>query len=227
MALDSNKTRKIWSIINCIETGTPYFDYSSITILPDGPNNIRQVTLSVGFTEYGSNLKKVVQRYVDKKGKYANRFVPYLNRIGKMPSLVTDKNFVDALVTSSKNDKLMRDAQDEIFEQVYFEPALKWAAKEGIETPLGILVVYDSHLHSGGVFTFLRNKFSEKTPTHGGDEKKWISDYLISRDSWLSNHSNKSVRSSAYRTKTYIKLANRNNWDLIGPINTLNGCAVL
>jgi chitosanase len=226
MALDSNKTRKIWSIINCIETGTPYFDYSSITILPDGPDNIRQVTLSVGFTEYGGNLKKVVQRYVDKKGKYANRFVPYLNRIGKMPSLVTDKNFIDALVTSSKNDKLMRDAQDEIFEEVYFEPALKWAAKEGIETPLGILIVFDSLLQSGSIFTFLRNRFSEKTPANGGSEKRWIAQYVEVRNSWLSSHSNKAVRNSAYRTKTYLQLIKKENWDLVGPVTTLHGCNV-
>jgi chitosanase len=224
MELDNLTKRKIWSIVNCVETGTPYFAYDQITILPDGPNNIECVTLSVGFTEFGGNLKKVVQRYVDKKGKYANRFVPYLNRIGKMPSLSKDKNFIDALVISSKNDKLMRNAQDEIFEEVYFQPALKWAATEGIETPLGILVVYDSFLHSGSIFTFLRNRFTEKTPANGGSEKRWISQYVDARQNWLSNHSNKPVRNSAYRTRTYQQLIKKENWDLVGPVTTLNGC---
>lgn len=227
MVLPLETCKKIWSIVNCIETGTSFFDYSQITILPDGPNRIRQLTLSVGFTQSSTNLEKVIRLYLDKKGKYSNRFTPYLKRISTDFGLVNDKNFIDALVTSSKNDQLMRDAQDEIFDQVYFGPALKWCEKEGIKTPLGILVVYDSMLQSGQIFTFLRNKFVEKTPAHGGDEKKWISSYVNVRNNWLSNHSNKAVRNSAYRTRTYIKLIEANNWDLKGPIKTLNGCNVV
>ncbi len=224
--MDQKIVKKIWSIINCIETATPYKDYSKITILPDGPNNIKQITLSAGATEFGGNLKKVVQRYIDKKGKFANRFTPYINRIGKMPSLVSDKNFINNLVHASVNDQLMKDAQDEVFDEVYFQPAVRWAANEGIKTPLGILVIFDSFLQSGAIFTFLRNRFSAKTPRNGGTEEQWITQYVNARNSWLSGHSNKPVRNSAYRTRTYQRLIKSGNWDLKGPIRTEHGCNI-
>lgn len=235
MELEHSIKRKIWSIVNCVEMGVPYFKYDDYTILPDGPHGIKQFTLSLGYVEFSTyngkvgpgNLKKVVDLYLSKNGKHKDLLLPYQNRIGKLPSLAGDKNFVTNMVYVSKNDQLMRDAQDEIFDQVYFGPALKWCEKEGIKTPLGILVVYDSLLQSGQIFTFLRNKFSERTPTHGGDEKKWITSYVNVRNNWLSNHSNKAVRNSAYRTRTYIKLIEANNWDLKGPIKTLNGCNVV
>jgi chitosanase len=224
MELNYSIKKKIWSIVNCMEMGVPYFKYDDYTVLPDGPNGIKQYTASLGFTEYGGNLKKVIDRYISKKGKYIDRLLPYQNRIGKMPSLAGDKNFITNMVFVSKNDQAMKDAQDEIFEEVYFNPALKWAETEGIKTNLGILTVYDSFLHSGQIFTFLRNKFKERTPSHGGDEKKWITAYLQARLNWLENHSNSAVRSSAYRVRTYLKLIEKNNWDLVGPITTLNGC---
>lgn len=218
--------KKIWNILNCIETGTPFFAYDSITILPDGPDQAKQVTLSVGFTEAGGSLRKVVERYVQKNGKFVNWFAPYKDRIGKRPFLVNDRNFISILVHASKNDPLMREAQDEIYEEVYFKKAMDWCQAEGITTPLGMLVIFDSLLQSGAVFTFLRNRFSERTPAHGGDEKKWIAGYVTARNNWLSTHSNKPVRNSAYRTKTYLQLISKNEWDLKKPVRTLNGCNV-
>lgn len=42
----------------------------------------KQITLSIGFTEGGGNLKKVLQRYVGKGRKLAAQFAPYLPTLG-------------------------------------------------------------------------------------------------------------------------------------------------
>lgn len=216
----------MWNLLSCMETGTPYMKYDMITILPDGPKGIRQITLGVGFTEFGGNLKKVVQLYVNKKGIYADKLSPFVDKIGKIP-LVNDASFVELLKIASKKDGIMMDCQDTIFEEKYFTPAMKWAHTEGFKTNLAILCIFDSFLQSGQIFGFLRNRFSEKTPRNGGDEKKWITEYIIARQQWLKTHSNRAVRNSAYRTQSYLKIINNNNWDLLGVIKTDNGCSVI
>jgi chitosanase len=215
--LEKEKLDKIKKVINMMEMGVPNLKYDDITILPDGPNGRRQITLSVGFTEYGGNLKKVVETYIKKEGKYAKDFEPYVDKIGKT-SLVNDHEFINLLKTASKEDQLMKDAQDKVYEDVYIQPALNWAKSRGFEKPLSLLVVIDSFLQSGQVFAFLRNRFSEKTPIDGGDEKDWITAYIETRHFWLKNHTNKAVRNSSYRTKDYLKMIADNNWNLDAPV---------
>lgn len=201
-----------------MEMGVPYMQYDSITILYDGPGNTPQITLSVGATEMGGNLKKIVDLYISKNGKYSKDFIPYSDRIGKKPSLVDDKKFIDLLKTSSREDPLMREAQDEIYESAYLQSGIDWGKANGFTHPLSYLVIIDSFLHSGRIFMFLRNKFSEKTPANGGDEKDWITAYVEARHNWLRTHSNKAVRNSSYRTKDYLRYIADNNWNLKNPV---------
>lgn len=219
MDLEKDKLVKIKKIINSMEMGTPNMKYDDITILPDGPNKLRQITLSVGFTQFGGNLKKVIELYIKKGGKYADQFKPYLEGMEKLTSkLVDDKKFIELLKTASREDQLMKDAQDEIYDKVYLQPAINWAKSRGLTHPLSYLVVIDSFLQSGQVFTFLRNRFSEKMPIDGGDEKDWITAYVETRNKWMSNHSNRAVRNSAYRTRDYLKMIANNNWKLDDPV---------
>lgn len=215
--IPKEKLDKIKKVINMMEMGTPNLKYDDITILPDGPNGRRQITLSVGFTEYGGNLKKVVETYIKMDGKYADDFKKYVDKIGKT-SLVNDKEFINLLKKASKEDQIMKDAQDKVYEDVYIRPAINWAKSRGFTHPLSFLVVIDSFLQSGQVFAFLRNRFPEKTPVDGGDEKDWITAYVETRHNWLKNHSNRAVRNSSYRTKDYLKMISNNNWDLKDPV---------
>ena len=224
--MDKDKIKKIKSIIACIETNNPDNGYELITLLYDGPNNIRQVTLGNGLTEYGGNLKKCIELYIAKKGKFADDFKKYVDKIGKFPSLSSDSEFLDLLKKASKEDQIMRDAQDEIFDTEYWNPSLKWAKDNGFKpTPLSQLIIYDSFVQSGQ-FKFLRNQFEEAVPVNGGNEKEWIKAYSKARLFWLSNHTNKAVRNSAYRMRTYEKLIKADNWDLNGSITTENGCTI-
>jgi hypothetical protein len=108
----------------------------------------------------------------------------------------------------------MRATQDKFFDQVYFQPAQKWADSNGFTLPMSMLVIYDSFIHSGGILSFLRARFSELPPTRGGDEKTWILQYVDVRHKWLSTHSKAVLRASSYRTRDLLREIRRGNWDL-------------
>ncbi len=229
--MDTQTKSKIKSIINCFETSTTTIDYDKISIFNDGPGNIKQITLSKGATEWGGALRKIVTLYVSKNGKYSDDFRTYVdgfgsNEIGKN-SLVYDKTFINLLIKASREDQLMRDAQEEIYESVYFAPALAFFEKHEFKSPLALLVIYDSYIHSGSVPDFLRKRFSALPPSKGGDEKEWIKAYVDVRHQWLKHHSRPILRGTVYRTNTFKKLIAEDNWDLNGKITTGNGCVVV
>ena len=48
--------------------------------MADGPNGVKQITLSIGFTQYGGNLGKVIEEYV-KRGKYSELLGKYVSKL--------------------------------------------------------------------------------------------------------------------------------------------------
>jgi chitosanase len=128
-------------------------------------------------------------------------------------SLVNDKDFI-SLLKEASSDPIMRTSQDEFFDKHYWQPAKAWYEKNGFKTNLAMLVVYDSFIHSGSVLKFLREKFAEKVPVNGGDEKNWIKSYATARLDWLAMHSNPILRKTTYRVKDFLKAMEQDNWDL-------------
>ena len=121
----------------------------------------------------------------------------------------------------------MKNIQDQFFEEVYFTPAMKWADNNGFTKALSALIIYDSHIHSGGILWVIRSMFNESPPASGGNEEVWIKDYTFARNKWLLNHHRSAVRASAYRTKAYLAQITKNNWDLgTVPVN-MNGTDVM
>lgn len=222
--------QKIICILNVFETGKANGDYQNISIYKDGQSadgkRIKQITYGRSqTTEYG-NLKKLLTMYIDNNGIYASQFTPFINKIGgSNPSLCIDEKFNKLLKDSAKNDEIMRKTQDDFFDLCYYQPAYKWAVNHGFTYALSLLVIYDSYIHSGGILDFLRNKFPEKPPVNGGDEKIWITKYVDARDNWLRNHTNPDLIKTVYRTDCLKKQIIADNWDLNLAINA-NGVII-
>src|SRR5262245_26176592 len=103
---------------------------------------------------------------------------------------------------------------------------MRWAEQNGFQRALSDLVFYDSFIQRGGILDVLRARFSERPPAQGGDEQRWIRQYVDVRDNWLRNHHRPAVRASAYRTRDLRREIARDNWDLaLLPINA-NGVKV-
>ena len=215
----------ILRVLNVAETGRPEGKPHAVYIYPDGKNGRKQVTLGVGFTEDGGNLEKVIKRYIAMKGAFANQLSVHLPQIGK-GTLAAKKEFHQLLKQAGERDPLMAEAQNEQFNKAYLEPAFNWHSKNGFTLPLSFLVISDSYLHSGGIREELRNKFKESPPANGGDEKAWVKSYIEARYQWLSNHSNKLLRNTVYRTQCFRNEIASENWALERLPIHINGVAV-
>jgi chitosanase len=215
-------------ILSTAETGKPEWNPSSVYVYKDD-NRFKpprqQITLSIGFTEGGGNLKKVLERYTDKGGILAEDFAPYLASMGRTSTLANDTRFKN-LLREAGSEHAMKQAQEECFDELYMEPAFKWAFEYGFTLALSYLVITDSFLHSGSMLPFLMNSFPENKPVSGGDEKTWINEYLNARKNWLENHSNKILRNTVYRVNCYLIELAKSNWDLGSGAIVMNGTMV-
>lgn len=220
--------RKIIQVLNAFETGSATGNYSALVTYQDYTDpatgtKINQVTYGRSQTTEFGNLKSLIQDYTERNGQYSNGLKPYLSRIGKKPCLATDKKFCKLLRDSGKNDQLMRDCQDELFESKYYQPAYQWFTENGFKFPLSLLVIYDSKIHSGGILSFIRNRFPTVVPVRGGDEKKWIEEYVRARHEWLN--SDQLLMKTTYRTECLKRQIESGNWDLSKEINA-NGVKI-
>jgi chitosanase len=225
MNLKPEQESLIKRILNVFETGTPDGDYAAISIYPDGPHGMRQITYGRSQTTEFGNLGELVRRYVDAGGTYAEGLRPYLDDVGDVP-LVDDETFKQLLRDAGRNDPVMQQVQDQFFDDRYFDPAMAWADANGFTLPLSALVIYDSFIHSGGILKFLRRRFPEVPPANGGDERAWITAYVRTRHAWLSDHPNPPVRSSRYRTRDLFREIGAGNWDLAALPFLANGTQV-
>ena len=213
---------RIQQAVNAFETGSAQGDYSEVVCYKDYKDPVAgtfsvQVTYGRSQTTEFGNLKDLIQEYVNANGVYAVQLKAYLNRIGIPPSLAADKAFQQALIDAGKQDPIMKTCQDAFFDKEYYSPANTWFVTHGFSLPLSMLVIYDSHVHSGGILSFLRRKFTTATPAAGGNEKEWINNYVEVRQSWLANNANPLLRKTVYRTHCFQQQMFNNNWDLAQP----------
>jgi len=197
------------------DSGSPETEYNKIYIYKDGNGGRKQLTLSRGFTCDGGNLKKVVVRYIQKGGILSDMFKKRLDKFGK-GILISDTEFIKGLV-SAGTEQAMKDAQDEIFNEVYLGPAIKWADINRFKENLSIAVIADSYLHSGQMTPFLMQKFSEKKPGSGGDEKIWIKSYLEQRLAWFERVSGP-LHTCMFRPQFFLNEIEKDNWELSCPL---------
>jgi len=207
----------IRKIINCFENGKAESDYTSVYIYRDGPNEVRQITLGFGITQYG-NMRRLLELYKNDGGVFSDKLSPYISKMTSS-STVNDKGFIANLQKASKEDPIMRAAQDKVYDEAYWNKAVAFCDKNGIKTPMGFAVVMDSTIHGGCVPDFLRKRFDANTPANGGDEKVWLYEYCKVRRSWLANHSRKILHGTVYRMDFFLKQMQSDNWNLVGELH--------
>lgn len=216
MNLTPDQKRIIESVVNVFETGSVHGNYGDITVLPDGPGDRRQITYGRSQTTEWGHLKELLRRYCDAPEadkELVKHVLKFLPSVGSS-SLVNSMEFRGLLSLAGKTDPVMRYVQDQFFDDVYFQPAMRWCDANGFELPLSALVVYDSFIHSGGIHWFLRNRFAETPPAKGGSEKDWIRAYVNTRDLWLRHHSRQILHVTVYRTQCLGNEIVRGNWNL-------------
>jgi chitosanase len=228
-----NLTTKIMRILNVFEndSGSPETDYKTLYLYHDGPDKKKQVTLGRGFTQFGGALRKVIDRYAEKGGAHAAILQSKYPKFAST-ALAADQEFLMNLKDAG-DEQVMKDAQDEIYEEVYLRPAMQWADDHGFVLGLSKAVIADSYLHSGSMYAGkpkLMDRFPEKKPSSGGSEKDWIFAYLRVRYDWLYNAS-EILRNTVYRPKFFMRQAgfvlDRGDWIMVGPENWNMDCPIV
>jgi chitosanase len=209
--LNEREIQKIRNVLIVAEQGTTKMRYKDVYIYRDGPAQVRQITLSIGFTQYG-NLGRVLYEYVARGGLFAKDIKPFVDRM-KESSTAYNQTLI-GLLKAAGDDPIMQRVQEEMFAKLYLGPGISWAEGEGMVLPLSNMIVCDSYLHSGSILQFLRDRFAATTPKRGGDEKIWIKQYTEARHNWLAKHSNQLLRNTIYRTGYYKELIASHDWTL-------------
>lgn len=211
------KRALITKIINCFEQGRPEFQHDKVDFLKDGVfagslTRQIQITISYGLVQTGL-LPSFLKDYVNLNAKFSEEFRPYLPKLPQQ-SLVKDGRFEALLKRAAREDKVYTDLLEAYFYQIYFAKAVAWWKDNGFKEYLSLAVIMDSQIHSGSMLLFLRKRFPEPTPIKGGNEKRYIEQYLEVRRDWLKNHSDATLKKLWTRPQFYINELEKGNWDL-------------
>jgi chitosanase len=212
----ATQKRTAEAIVNIFETSEVRGNYGSVTVIPEDTGHL---TFGRSQTTLGSgNLHDLLQQYTDNEGAtFAAALKPYLTRFRDRDlSLDTDRHLHNVL-RATADDPVMRDTQDEFFDARYWVPAARAADREGITSPLGVAVVYDSTVHgSWGAIRDRTNAACGKPAAAG--ERTWISQYVTERRAWLAGSSRKDLRATVYRMDAFRRLIELDAWSLTLPL---------
>jgi chitosanase len=203
----------IKAIVNVFETGEVLGDYGQVTLLAGDTGHL---TFGRSQTTLGSgNLHRLLQRYTGNPGaRFGRRLAAVLPRTDAGDTTLDTDGRLHNVLRASADDPVMRDIQDEFFDEVYFEPAMKAAERTGIVTPLGRAVVYDSVVH--GSWTRIRDRVAGTVESLS--EPGWIGAYVAARRSWLQTHPRADLRATGYRMDALGRLIDLGAWGLELPI---------
>jgi chitosanase len=211
------------AIVNIFETGKVLGDYSNVTSHPQDPGGLTygrsQTTLNSG------NLHLLIKDYCNAvNAQFAAQLTSYLPRLkNKDQGLNHDQNLHNILRQAGK-DTVMQSVQDAFFDRVYWNPSVNSANNQGIQTALGVAVVYDSVIH--GSWAKMRDRTNEKFGTVANiGEKSWVKHYISVRRDWLANSNNPLLRKTVYRMDALQEIINSQNWDLALPL-TVRGLMI-
>lgn len=207
------------AIVNIFETGRLLGDYGRVTVLKGDSGHLTygrsQTTLA------SENLALLLHAYCDANGIFSDSLRPYLPAFDRKDIRLDNDEKAKALLRKAGDDPVMKKVQDDFFDRIYWEPALKSTEYIGVIKPLSITVVYDSKIH-GSYYKMRELTNQEYGAAEDIGEKKWIKAYVSIRRDWLANHSNALLHKTVYRMDSFMDLINKNKWNLPLPLTVRN-----
>jgi len=190
-------------------------DYGQVTLMPGDTGRLTygraQVSLGSG------NLGRMIDRYCATVGaRFAARLRAWLPALTARSAAADTDLKLHNLLRACADDPVMRDVQDAFFDEAYWEPAVRAAARLGIRSPLGTAVVYDSWVH--GSWALLRDRTTGTGTLQALGEHEWIQRYLLMRRDWLATHPNPLLRTCVYRMDAFQRLVAQDAWGLPLPL---------
>ena len=191
-------------------------DYGSVTVIAGDTGHL---TFGRSQTTLGSgNLSALLEQYCGNAGAlFAPRLAPLLPRFAAGDLTLDGDTRLHNLLRATADDRVMRETQDRFFDETYFQPAQRAAARLGITSPLGVAVVYDSHVHGSWGTLRERTTAAVGAPARIG-ERAWITAYVHQRRHWLATHPRSDLRATVYRMDAFQRLIELDMWALPLPL---------
>ncbi|MGB4205992.1 MAG: peptidoglycan-binding protein [Bacteroidales bacterium] len=204
------------AIVNIFETNSVLGDYGMVTLLAGDSGHL---TFGRSQTTLGSgNLFKLIRDYCNKPdARFSVKLNPYLKRLESRDLSLDHDDYFKNILRATADDPVMRTTQDEFFDTEYWKSAERNAKNTGIQTALGIAVVYDSLVH--GSWQYIKSQTNNNNGLLASiGEQKWIAAYVENRRNWLANHSKKILRNTVYRMDALQRLIALEQWNLELPL---------
>lgn len=204
------------AIVNVFETGAVRGRYDQVTRIEGDAGQLTFGRLQATLTS--GHLFELIDDYCRRAGaRLAGWLSPYLSALEEQdPVLNADLHFHN-LLRASADDAVMRETQDEFFDAGLWASAVRITRRDGIATPLGVAVVFDSIVH--GSWTRLRRRVNDDRGRVAEiGERAWIAAYVETRRDWLARHRRKDLRRTVYRMDAFRQLIEAGAWRLDLPL---------
>ena len=223
---DAARKHRAEQITSTFENSTTTLQYAYAENLHDG----RGITAGrAGFCSGTGDLLLVVSLYARlEPGNELARYLPALRGVNTTASTAGLAGFVGAWAHAARADPLLRRAQDRIEDRLYFDPAMRYAARYRVATALGQEVLWDTIIQHGGgsdpdgLAQILRETAAAMGGRVHGNEPTWITRFLAIRRRHLLHAADPSTRAawreSVDRVAALASLAREGKWKLDPPL---------
>jgi chitosanase len=203
------------AIVNLFETSQVTGDYAAVTVLAGDSGHLSygrsQATLGSG------TLHLLLERYCANAGaRFGPRLLRWSDRVKARDESLDHDERLKNVLRACTDDPVMRDVQDRFFDQHYWMPAVRAATQMGARLPLGICIVYDSHVH--GSWRLLKAQADAQGAFDPAREQEWMRRYVALRRKWLAGHSNPALHPTVYRMDAFARLMDQGYWGLPLPL---------
>ncbi|MCP4356859.1 MAG: cellulase family glycosylhydrolase [Chloroflexi bacterium] len=220
----------IWAITSIFESGSPEGNPSAYQTYDAGVISYgkHQATLASG------TLNRVAQAYFQRSQSDTAKALQkeYGARITQMDQSLRNDGRIKQLLLQAANEAAMAEAQDAVFEQSFYQPAIAAAREYNVVSPLGLAALYDTQIQ-GGLYIILSRvteRLGGKIGQNNITETAWLATYLDLREDRLNrladqfqakgdNNTANALRVSTYRVQEHRKLLQAGNLTLAGTLN--------
>lgn len=189
--------KRTGQIISTFENSTTTIQYGYAEVLDDG----RGITAGrAGFTSGTGDLAEVVERYDSlQPNNDLSHYLTVLRNSNRGASLVGLEGFAEVWEQAAEDPQL-RAAQDNVYDDWYYEPALGQAQATGVSSAAGKLIILDTIVQHGngddpdGLRAIIRETTQKNGRPNPKVEKQWLSAFLGIRRQHLLNAAEPSTR---------------------------------
>jgi hypothetical protein len=222
--------KTIWAITSIFESGSPEGNPAAYQTYDAGVISYgkHQATLASG------TLNRVLQAYLARSSTPTAQALrnEYAARVAQMDASLRNDGRIKQLLLDAAKEAAMDEAQDAVFDDSFYKPAITAARDYNVRSPLGLAALYDTNIQGGLhiVLPRVTERLGGKIGEKGITETQWIAAFLDLREERLNRLADQyiakgdkatgnALRTSTFRVQEYRHLLQAGNLKLAGTLN--------